>query len=318
MRRLLHHLALVVLAAGMATPAAAAYPEEPIAIIVPFGPGDAIDGTARVMAEQLSDELGVPVIVKNIDGAGGGKGTAEAAKATPDGYTLLMASTGASTARPLISNVGYTVDDFVPLAQLVEVPIGLAVPAGSEFQSIEDVVQAAKAAPGEIKYSTPGPGSTQHINMERFADEQGIELTHIGGSGGKGAITKALSGEVDFAYVGASNYTSLAEAGQLRVLGVAAPERVSYLPDAPTFREQGYDFDNAVWFGLVTNKGVPEDVVANLRDAIAKLAQSEETQQLYEKFNFNSAYLDGEAFAQRIGENVEMHGKVLKKIGLIQ
>lgn len=318
MRRLVQSLIPILVAAGLAAPVAAEYPEKPIAIIVPFGAGDAIDGTARVMAEQLKDELGVPVIVKNIAGAGGGKGTAEAAKAPADGYTLLMASTGATTARPQISNVGYTTDDFVALAQLVEVPIGLAVASDSRFDSIEGIVEAAKDAPGDVKYATPGPGSTQHINMEMFADEQGIELTHIGGKGGKGAVTKALTGEVDFVFVGASNYTSLAEAGKLDVLGIAAAESVPYLPDAPTFGEQGYDFEVAVWFGLVTNKDVPEDRVAKLREAIAKVAQAEETKALYDKFNFNAAFLDGHAFAERIAQNVDKHGKVLKEIGLIQ
>jgi tripartite-type tricarboxylate transporter receptor subunit TctC len=319
MRRLLHSLALLAMVAAPALPVAADFPEKPIAIVVPFGAGDAIDGTARVMADQLSDELGVPVIVKNIAGAGGGKGTAEAAKAEPDGYTLLMASTGATTARPLISaDAGYQTDDFVPLAQLVEVPIGLAVAADSAFQSIEDMIEAAKASPGAVKYATPGPGSTQHINMERFAGEQGIELTHIGGQGGKGAVTKALSGEVDFVFVGASNYTSLADAGKLRVLGIAAPEPVAYLPDAPTFRSEGYDFYVAVWFGLVTNSGTPEETVETLRAAIEKVAQADATQELYQKFNFESAFLDAEAFGERIQENVAMHGEVLKEIGLIQ
>lgn len=297
-------------------PALAAYPEKPIQIIVPFGAGDAIDGTARVIADRLEDALGVPVIVRNIAGAGGGKGTAEAATAEPDGYTLLMGSTGALTARPIISDSGYETDDFVPIAQLVEVPIGLAVAAESAYESVGDVVAAAKE--GGVKYATPGPGATQHINMEKFAKAEGIEMTHIGGRGGKGAVTKALSGEVDFVFVGASNYTSLADAGQLRVLGVANPERVPYLPDAPTFDEQGHPLTVAVWFGLLAPKGTPEDALETLREAVAKVADTEETRDLYKKFNFNEAYLDAEAFQKRIDETVADHKVVLKDIGLVK
>lgn len=296
----------------------AEYPEKPVEIIVPFGAGDALDGAARVIADRLKDSMGVPFIVKNIPGAGGGKGTAEANKAERDGYTLLMGSTGALTARPLISDPGYQTDDFVPIAQLVEVPIGLAVAEDSPYQSVHEIVAAAKESAGAIKYSTPGPGATQHINMEIFADEQGIEITHIGGRGGKGAVTKALSGEVDFVFVGASNYTSLAKAGKLRVLGVAAENRVGYLPDAPTFREQGYDFTVAVWFGLLTHSGVPDAIVEKLHEEVAQVADTEETRELYKKLNLNEAYLDGEAFQERIDRNVAKHREVLKDIGLMQ
>ena len=298
--------------------AGADYPEKPVEIIVPFGAGDALDSTARVIAERLKEKLGVPIIVKNIPGAGGGKGTAEANKAARDGYTLLMGSTGALTARPLIRDPGYKTDDFVPLAQLVEVPIGLAVAADSPYSSVKDIVEAAAKAPGKVKYSTPGPGATQHINMEIFAKDQGIQMPHIGGRGGKGAVTKALSGEVDFVFVGASNYTSLAKAGKLRVLAVAADERVPYLPDVPTFKEQGYDFTVAVWFGLLTHDGAPQAVVDKLRGVVSDVANTDETRALYKKFNLNEAFLDGSAFQKRIDANVSKHSVVLKDIGLMK
>ncbi|MEQ9199988.1 MAG: tripartite tricarboxylate transporter substrate binding protein, partial [Rhodospirillales bacterium] len=286
------------------TAVAADYPDKPVKIIVPFGAGDALDATARVIAEQLSAELGVPFPVQNIPGAGGGKGTAEAAKAAGDGYTLLMGSTGAMTARPQISSSGYKTDDFIALAQLVEAPIGIAVKADSPFNSVADIIAAAKAEPGKIKYATPGPGASQHINMEIFAKAQGIKLTHIGGQGGQGAVTKTLSGEVDFVFVGASNDTALANGGKLRVIALGSPERVSYFPDVPTVREQGFAEDFAVWFGLVTNKGTPADVVAKLRASIAKVANTDKTLKLYATQNLSPAFLDGDAFQKRIDGNV--------------
>lgn len=302
----------------LAGPVAAKFPEKAIKIIVPFGAGDSLDGTARVIANQLKKELKVPVIVQNIPGAGGGKGTAEAKKAAGDGYTLLMGSTGALTARPLISKPGYKTDDFVPIAQLVDVPIGLAVKAGSKFKSIKDIVAAAKAKPGSIKYATPGPGSTQHINMEIFAKSQGIKMKHIGGRGGKGAITKTLSGEVDFVFVGAPNYTGLAKGGKLQVLAVAANAKVSYLPNVPTFKDQGYKFTVAVWFGLLTGKGTPPAVVKTLRATVKKVATMKSTSALYQKFNFNEVFRDGAAFQKLINANVAKHKVVLKDIGLMK
>lgn len=311
-------VALVAAVGMQGVEAGAKFPEKTIKIIVGFGAGDAIDGTARVLADRLSQALGGPVVVINVPGGGGAKGLAAAAQETADGHTLVMGSTGALTARPLISNAGYTPESFAPIAQLTEVPIGLAVAKDSPFTSIDDIIAAAKADPGSVSYATPAPGTTQHINMERFADAQGLELTHIGGKGGKGAVTKALSGEVDFVFVGASNYTGLAKSGDLRVLGVAAEERVPYLPEVPTFKEQGHDLVAKVWFGLLAPADTPDDVLAKLRKAVAKVAQGDDTLALYRKYNFTPAYLDAEAFAERISGNVAEHGVVLKKIGLIK
>ena len=294
------------------------YPNKPVQIVVPFGAGDALDSSARAIADQLKTAMGVPFIVQNIPGAGGGKGTAEAGKASADGYTLLMGSTGALTARPLIADAGYKTEDFTPIAQLVIGPIGLAVAADSPYQSIGDLVAAAKSTDSSVKYSTPGPGSTQHINMEIFAQENGLNMTHIGGKGGKGAVTKALSGEVDFVFVGASNYVSLAKAKKLRVLGVASDARLSYLPDAPTFTEQGFDFDVAVWFGLLTNSDTPPEIVAKLRAEVAKVANTDEIRALYTKLNLTEAFLDGDAFQAQIDADVAKHSVVLKNIGLMK
>ncbi len=294
------------------------YPSKAIRIVVPFGAGDAIDSTARVLADRLREELKVPVVVQNVPGAGGSRGALAAEQAPADGYTLLMGSTGALTAGPLIRDAGYKTNDFVAVAQLVEEPIGLAVRADSPYESVEDIVEAAKEDPGAVTYATPAPGSTQHINMERFAKAQGIKLTHVGGQGGKGAVTKALTGEVDFVFVGASNYISLAKAGQLRVLGVAAPERVSYLPDAPTFHEQGYDLHATVWFGVVVRDETPKPVIETLAATIARVANEPETKALYDKLHLTEAYLDAAAFQDRIESDVEQHRAVLKDIGLIE
>lgn len=295
--------------------AQAQWPSETIRIIVGFGAGDAIDGTARVIADRLSEELDVPVVVVNIPGAGGALGLVEAANADPDGHVLVMGSTGALTARPLFSDAGYTPDDFAAIAQLTEVPLGLAVAADSPYGDLSALLSAAEGE--EVSYSTPAPGTTQHINMEAFAQENGLTLTHVGGRGGQGAITKALSGEVDFVFVGASNYTALAESGDLRVLAVAAEEPLDYLPDAPTFADEGYDLVAEVWFGLLAPAEVPEDVLATLRDTIHSIAQEEATIEQFERLNFVPAVLDHDAFQQRIDANIERHQQILTDIGIM-
>ena len=313
-------LARRVLAAAtltlVATAAQAQWPSETIRIIVGFGAGDAIDGTARVIGDRMAEELGVPVVVVNIPGAGGARGLVEAANADADGHILVMGSTGALTARPLFSDAGYTPDSFAAITQLTEVPLGVAVAADSPYADLDALLAAA--AEGGLSYATPAPGSTQHINMEAFAAAQGLTLTHVGGRGGQGAITKALSGEVDFVFVGASNYTALAQSGDLRVLAVTAAERLSYLPDAPTFAELGHDLVAAVWFGLLAPAEVPADVLATLRDTIGTIAMEPATIEQFRRFNFEPAVLDADTFQARIDDDVARHGQILTDIGLIE
>jgi len=311
----------VALGAGLfalsaATAALAAYPERAVTIVVPFGAGDSVDGTARVIAENLQEDLGVPFVVKNVPAGGGAAGTAEVARAPADGYTLLMASTGALTARPQVSDAGYETDDFAPIAQLVTVPIALAVAKDSPYKTLDELLAAAKDKP--LKYATPAPASTQHLSMTAFAKENGLKLVHVGGQGGKGAVTKTLTGETDFTFTGAPNFTALQEAGEMRVLAVAAPKRVPYMPDTPTFAEAGHDLDASVWFGLVARKDVPDEALASLRKVVGEVAQSPATLELYEKFDFTPAYLDADAFGDKIQADVERSRGTLTDLGLLK
>ena len=185
----------------------------------------------------------------------------------------------------------------------------------SPYQTLEELVAAAKDE--TLTYSTPAPGSTQHVSMAGFASDNGLKLTHVGGQGGKGAVTKALSGEVDFVFVGASNYIALAESGQLRVLGVASAEPVDYL-DAPTFKDEGYDFESSVWFGLVVRADVPQDRVERLRGLVDEAANSDEAKALYQKLHLTANYMPADEFQARIDESVETNRKILTEIGLLQ
>lgn len=309
--------AVVAMVCGM-VPAAQAdeYPSRPIRIIVPFAPGDSIDNTARVMSERMRDVLGVPVIVQNIAGGGGSIGLAEVVKAPADGYTLAMASTGALTAGPLISESGFTADDFLPLAQLVENPLAIAVAASSPFKTMDDLIQAAKK--DNLTYSTPGPTTKQRISMTQFAKEHGLNLTHIGGQGGNGAVMKALSGEVDFVFTAAPVYLSLYKGGKLRVLAMGADERVAYMPDVPTYKELGYTAPDNLWFGLLVRKDTPAPVARKLAQAVADAAHAQATRDIYAKLMFIDAYLDGPAFQEVITQNIANHKVILDELGLLK
>lgn len=295
---------------------AAKFPENPIRIICPFGAGDAIDNTARVLAERMRTVLGVSVVVQNIAGGGGALGIAEGKKAAPDGYTLVIVSAGAITAGPLISNSGFMPSDFIPLAELVSMPIAVAVGENSPYKTMADLVEAGKSK--ELSFSTPGASTKQRISMTAFAKENGLTFVHIAGKSGSDAATKAMTGEVDFVCVGAPVFEPLAKAGKLRVLAVGSEERVPYLPDTPTFKELGYTTPDQLWFGLVVRKEVPADRIAILADAVRDAAAQPETKALYTTLRYTDSYLPGPEFAKLIESNIEQNAIILKDLGLIK
>lgn len=298
------------------TASAADFPTKPIRIISPFAAGDAIDNTARVMAERMRSILKVQVIVQNIAGGGGAVGLAEASRAAPDGYTLVIASTGALTAGPLITESGFSPFDFTPLARLVTMPLAVAVNEKSPYKSLKELVDAAKAK--ELSYSTPGASTKQRIVMTQFAKDNGLKLIHIAGKGGTDAATKAMTGEVDFVFTALPVFENLARAGKLNVLAVAADERADYMPNVPTFKEEGYPTLDDLWFGLLVRKGVPANAMTAIENAIKDAVNQEETKKLYATLRFTDSYLDGPGFAKVIEANLENHKIVLKEIGLIK
>ncbi|MDR1658917.1 MAG: tripartite tricarboxylate transporter substrate binding protein [Desulfovibrio sp.] len=295
---------------------AAVYPGKAIRIISPFAAGDAIDNTARVMAERLKSILKTPVVVQNIAGGGGAVGLAEAAKAEADGYTLAIASTGALTAGPLVNKGGFEPDDFAPLARLVTMPLAVAVGEKSPYKSLQDIVTAAKAK--ELSYSTPGPSSKQRIVMTQFAKKNGMKLVHVAGKGGMDAATKAMTGEVDFVFTALPVFENLARSGKLKIIAVSAEKRADYMPDVPTFKESGYSAPGELWFGLVLRKEVPAQIRNILDKAIREAASQEETKQIYAKLRFTDGYLDQDAFKKVIDDNIADHKTVLKELGLIK
>ena len=216
-------------------PAGAAYPDKPIRLIVPYAPGDSLDNAARATAEMLRKAIGTSVVVQNIPGGGSVTGTMEAKKAPADGYTIFVASPAYINAS-LIGSTGYTVKDFQPLAQIADVPFAVAVPAESPMKDLKDFV--AEGRKRQLKFSTPGPNSSQRIVMTQFAiDNKMIPMLHVSGNGGAGATTKVLTGEVDFSFLTMPVSFVLAKGGKLRMLGAGSDDRAAYLPDIPTYKE---------------------------------------------------------------------------------
>jgi tripartite-type tricarboxylate transporter receptor subunit TctC len=256
----------LALAAGGAQ---AAYPDKPIRLIVGFPPGQATDLVARIAGKKLQEVLGQPVFVDNKPGAAGIIGSEMVAKAAPDGYTLLVSSSGPMAINPsLYSKLPYhPLKDFEPVTLLAIVPLFLAVNPAFPAQTAAELVQKAKTMPGKINYGSAGSGVTSHLTMELFKHEEGIDMTHVPYKGSPAAVTDLIGGQVQVMFDTGPALLPHMRSGKVRVLAVASKNRNPAAPNVPTIEEAGLGkFEAPAWIGLAAPKGTPKSIV----DALAK------------------------------------------------
>lgn len=260
---------------------AQAWPSKPVRLIVPFPPGGALDTVGRVTAQSLSERLGAQVVVDNRGGASGAIGVAELARAQPDGYTLTFASSDTFTILPLLrKDLPFDVTrDFTPVAKVADMYMLLAVHPKFAAHSIKDLIEMAKARPGEIRYASVGNGTVHHITFEYFNSRAGTKITHIPFKGGSPATAAAIGGHVEVLISGVNIFKTI-QSGQLRALAVAKATRSTLLPSVPTLIESGFpDFIAASWFGVLGPAGVPDGIVSRLGSEIAAITALPEFQQ---------------------------------------
>ena len=263
---------LVLAQPFMAQPAFAQdYPSRPVTLIVPYNPGGVTDLTARTLAERLQEELGQPVVVANRPGGSGAIGVSLAAGATPDGYTLLLATSAEGAIAPALrDDLPYDMDtDLVPITLVNDTPIVVIASIDSGFASIADLVAAGQER--EIPFSSPSVGSIQHIVGAAMAFESGAEFLHLAYQGGNPAAMAVASGEVEMGVMTITAVTPLIASGQVVPLAVAGRERTPVLPDVPTLIESGLDLTGSVWIGLYAPAGTPETVVATVNAAMGEV-----------------------------------------------
>ncbi len=273
MKRVLISAALL-LSASLAL--AQGYPSKPIRIVVPFTAGSATDIMARIVGEKLGAAWGQTVVVENKPGAGGTVGSAFVAKSEPDGYTLLVVSTGHVVNPVLYPGLSYdTVGDFAGITPLASLPNVLVVGANSPLKSVSELIAAAKANPGKLNYASAGTGSATHVNAEKFRAITGIQATHIPFKGTPETITETVAGRVDFMFTPVLSSIPMIRDNRMRALAVSTAQRSSALPDVPTVAEAavpGFLFD--FWIGLLAPAKTPRDVVNKLNQEVSKaLAQ---------------------------------------------
>ena len=265
---------LAFLAAALAAPAFAKdFPSRNITIIVPQPPGGGTDIISRVIGQQLSQQLGVPVVIENRAGAGTVVGTEAAAKAEPDGYTLLAGLTANMAVNPsLFKNLGYDpIRDFTPVGMMAEFPFVLVVSNDFPAKSVKELITLAQAKPGEINFASAGNGSGQHLSAELFKLMTNTNMMHVPYRGAAPAYGDVISGRTPVFFDNISSALGKIKGGMVRALAVTGNERAPLLPDVPTVVEAGVPgYQNYVWFGLWAPKKTPPDVVQKLHQEIVK------------------------------------------------
>ena len=307
-----------VLSMALAFPACAQpYPTRPIKIIVPFGPGGFTDVAARILQKELAPVIGQPVVIENKAGAGSTIGTADVAKAAPDGYTLVMVSTTHVISPHLYKSMQYdALRDFTPVMKLAEGPYVLVVHPSLPVKNVRDLIAAARAAPKSIDYASSGNGSSQHLVGALFVAMAGAPLNHVPYKGSSQAMNDVLGGQVKVSFVGVPNALPGLQAGKLKALAVTTRTRYAELPDVPTMQEAGVPgYDATIWLGLLAPPGTPREIVNKLNAAITKVLSTPDAKKLMVSAGVDVATSAPEEFAALMRSEFERWGKVVKETG---
>jgi len=258
----------------------AAWPERPITIVVPAAAGGTTDIAARVLAEKMGKDLGTAIVVENKGGGGGSIGTAQVARAKPDGYTLLMGNIGPIAINfSLYKQLSYKESDLRGITNVISVPNILVVHADSPARSVKDLVGLAKAR--RLNVSTSGVGQSPHMSSEMFRQKAGIEVTLVPFPGAAPAVTALLGQQVDFMIDNLPSSMPHIKSGKFRALAITSGERVAQLPDVPTMAEAGVPMQVTAWFGLLAPSGTPDAVVLRLQQSARKAMHEPDVRQRF-------------------------------------
>ena len=302
--------------------AQAPWPAKSITMIVPFPPGGLADLVARPVAEAMSRDLGQPVVVENRAGAGGGIGMAAAAKAKPDGYTILMALSSLTVLPEADVVLGrpamFALADLRPIARFTADPTVLAVRADAPWKTVQQFVDDAKKRPGAINYGSSGNYGTMHVPMEILAQNAGIKMTHIPFTGAGPAVVALLGGQIDAVSSGPATVLQQVKAGKLRVLAHWGNNALGVMPDVPSLKDSGYAAEYAQWSGLFIPKDTPEPVAQRLRAAARAAAQDSKVKDVILGAGSPVLYQDSPDFESYVQADARRMAGVVKQIGKVE
>lgn len=310
MKRLLTALIVVTASAAHAQD----YPSRPIRVLIPFAPGGAVDTTARILGANMTQRLGWQFVIENRPGANGFIAVSAAAKAQPDGYTLLMASAGEFTLNPAIfSDVPYDLDrDFAPVTMVTDAPMLFLAAPQAPFSTFRELIAAAKAKAGGVSWSSAGNGSMNHLAGEWLALAAGVKLLHVPYKGGAPAAAAIAASDVAFGVVSIPGATPLLKSGKAKVLGVTTAKRSALDSSWPTPQEAGIpDVDVSIWVGLFAPKGVPQAVVDRLNSEVRRTLDSPDVQKRFAETGSETVGMSQANFLARVRRDAERYRSIV-------
>jgi tripartite-type tricarboxylate transporter receptor subunit TctC len=317
LRTLIGATLLATLAWPAAAAAADAWPAKPVRLIIPFPPGGSNDVVGRVIATQLSERLGQQVLVDNRGGAGGVIGTEMAAKAAPDGYTLLFISSAFAANSALYKLPYDPVKAFVPVAMIAAGPNVLAVPPGLGVNTLKELLALAHAKPGKLNYASAGIGSFQHLGGALFVSMAKVDVVHVPFKGGGPAMVDVIAGNTQLMLGSLVQTLPQIKSGKLKALGVGGLKRSPTLPDVPTIAEAGVPGYEAInWWGIIGPAGLPPEIVARVHKELGVIVQSAEMQKRFESEAVEAVQMSPPEFARYIERETVKWARVVKDAGI--
>ena len=308
-------LAVAVVLCAQAQP----YPQRSIRVIVPGPAGGNVDNVARPLAQKLGDTMGQPWVIDNRTGAGGNLAVELAAKAAPDGYTLLLSQSGPLVISPsLYRSVPYNVDkDFVAIAMIARSPMALVVHPAVPAHSVRQLVVLAKAKPDKLNFASSGSGGAIHLAGEMFKSMAGVKMIHVPFKVTTQAIALLIAGEVDLMFDGITSAVPQIRANRLRALGVSSSERVAALPEVPTIAEAGVPgYEVVSWFGLLAPAGTPREVLTRIGNEFTKIAATAEFRELLMRQGTTPTPSNAELLATQMRDDTARWAKLIRASGL--
>ena len=294
------------------------YPARPVKLVVPFSAGGPADNYARFLAQRLQDILGQNFVVDNKPGAGSVIGTDLAAKAAPDGYTLLVMSNTQTVNESLIPNKPYALmRDFVGVAPINYSDLVLVANPGTGINSIADLIKRAKADPEKLNYASSGPGTPYHMAGELFKSMAKVSITHIPYKGSAGARTDVLGGQVEMMFDAVTTMTEQAKAGKVKALATTGKQRSEVMPDVPTVSEAGVPgYEATIWLGVMAPKNTPKAIVDKLNEAISQIVGQAEVKQTWGKQGAVPMVMNPAQFDKYLNEDIAKWAHVIKSANI--
>lgn len=290
------------------------WPEKPLRFITPYPPAGLSDQITRYIGDRVAKAIGQPVIVENKPGAGATLGTEYAAKAAPDGYNFLVAPTAAICVSPWMRKVGFSADDFAPVAKLTSSYGLITTRRDAPFSTYKEFVAAAKAAPGKYTFATNGVGSIVHLTAVLLHKQTGIELVHVPYKGSAESMTDLIGGRIDLMYDPVT--APRVKDGVLKGLAITNPQRYPLLPEITTLKEQGFNVDSRSWFGVFAPKGTPAEIVARMSAEIGRIMAGPGVREDLLISSMYPDYQDPAAFAQQVRNDSSFFREEIQRQGI--